>query len=220
MLQMTRYAFTLHGTNVLLSDRGTIWGTITFHGKAAHGSMPGLGINALQHACSFVHLATSTIGPMLAGLSDDRVIPPEARVPSLTFTVLHAGDNINSVPDIAVVSFDRRIVPAETLAEARQQIFDVLKSMKEMPEFAELDYDYKEDYETEATWVDPDQLISRVFRDAIKVVTGQEAGIVVSPGTDDQVCRPTLWTPDITSQALTQHDICSDSPCIVLTHLS
>lgn len=169
-------------------DRGAIWGTITFHGKAAHGSMPGLGINALHHACSFVHLATSTISPQLEKLSDDRVIPPEARVPSLAFTVLHAGDNTNSVPDVATVSFDRRIVPAETLAEARQQIFDVLEAMKKTPEFADLNYEYTEDYVTEATWVDPDQLISRVFQDAIRVVTGQEAGIVASPGTDDQVC--------------------------------
>ena len=156
--------------------------------------MPGLGINALHHACSFVHLANSTITPKLEGLSDDRVIPPEARVPSLAFTVLNAGDNINSVPDLAVVSFDRRIVPSETLAEARQQIFDVLNAMKKTPEFAELNYEYKEDYVTEATWVDPDQLISRVFQDAIKVVTGQEAGIVASPGTDDQVCRSMFTT--------------------------
>ena len=156
--------------------------------------MPGLGINALHHACSFVHLANSTITPKLEGLSDDRVIPPEARVPSLAFTVLNAGDNITSVPDLAVVSFDRRIVPSETLAEARQQIFDVLNGMKKTPEFAELNYEYKEDYVTEATWVDPDQLISRVFQDAIKVVTGQEAGIVASPGTDDQVCRSMFTT--------------------------
>lgn len=169
------------------SDRGTIWGTVTFNGKAAHGSMPGLGNNALHHACSFIHLAVSTITPKLENLSDDRVIPPEARAPSLAFTVLRAGENVNSVPDAAVVCFDRRIVPSETLTEARQQILDVLEGMKKTPEFADLEYEYKEDYVTEATWVDPDQLISRVFRDAIKVVTGQEAGIVVSPGTDDQV---------------------------------
>ncbi|KZT67140.1 acetylornithine deacetylase [Daedalea quercina L-15889] len=189
----------LNTTNVCCGHRGTIWGTITFRGRLSHGSMPGLGVNALHHACSFVQLATTTISPKLALLGDDNVIPPAARVPSLAFTVLKAGENINSIPDVAVVSFDRRLVPGETLAGARQQIFDVLESMKQTPGFEELNYEYKEDYHTEATWVDPNLPISRIFRDAIKVVTGQEAGIVSSPGSDDQRFPVHSLTPPIES---------------------
>jgi len=189
----------LNTTNVCCGHRGTIWGTITFRGRLSHGSMPGLGVNALHHACSFVHLATTTISPMLAPLSDANVIPPAARVPSLAFTILQAGENINSVPDVAVLSFDRRLVPGETLVDARKQIFDALESMKKTPGFEELDYEYKEVYHTEATWVDPNLPISLVFRDAIKVVTGQEAGIVCSPGSDDQRFPVHSLTPPIES---------------------
>jgi len=148
--------------------------------------MPGLGVNALHHACSFVHFATTTISPKLASRVDNTVIPPEARAASLAFTMLTAGENINTVPDIAVVSFDRRLVPGESLAGARQEIVDVLDSMKAMEEFENLKYEYAENYSTEATWVDPTQPISAIFQDAIKVVTGKQAGIVTSPGSDDQ----------------------------------
>lgn len=176
----------LNTTNVCCGHRGTIWGTVKFRGKLSHGSMPGLGINALNHACTFVHLANTTLSPQLALHSDQTVIPPEARVASLAFTVLHAGNNINSVPDEADVSFDRRLVPGETLAGARGEIMGILERMRGMAGCEGLNYEYKEDYATEATWVDPEQPIALVFRDAIKTVTGQTAGIVTSPGSDDQ----------------------------------
>ncbi|KAF9814021.1 hypothetical protein IEO21_05324 [Rhodonia placenta] len=176
----------LNTTNVCCGHRGTIWGTVTFRGRLSHGSMPGLGVNALHHACAFVQLATSTLCPRLADRRDERVIPPEARMASLAFTQLRAGDNINTVPSVAAVSFDRRLVPGETLADARREIADVLAALRATPGFEELRYEYAENYATEATWVDPEQPIAAVFRDAIQVVTGQEAGIVSSPGSDDQ----------------------------------
>ncbi|PCH43823.1 succinyl-diaminopimelate desuccinylase [Wolfiporia cocos MD-104 SS10] len=176
----------LNTTNVCCGHRGTIWGTLTFHGRLSHGSMPSLGVNALHHACAFIQLATTTLGPQLAKRTDTSVIPSEARAASLAFTMLSSGTNINSVPDVARVSFDRRLVPGETLAGAREEIFGVLKTLKSTPGYEALNWSYDEDYATEATWVAPDQPISRVFRDAIKTVTGQEAGIVTSPGSDDQ----------------------------------
>ncbi|KAI0958188.1 hypothetical protein AcV7_004074 [Taiwanofungus camphoratus] len=189
----------LNTTNVCCGHRGTIWGTVVFHGRLSHGSMPGLGINALQYACSFVHLATTTLGPKLATRVDRRVIPPEAQVASLAFTVLKAGDNINSVPDTASVSFDRRLVPGETLVGARQEIMDVLGTLRGTTGFEDLVYEYKENYATEATWVDPNLPISLAFQDAIKTVTGQQAGIVCSPGSDDQRFPVHSLTPSIQS---------------------
>ncbi|KAH9928761.1 acetylornithine deacetylase [Amylocystis lapponica] len=176
----------LNTTNVCCGHRGTIWGTLTFHGRLSHGSMPGLGVNALHHAASFVHLATTVLSPKLAARFDANVIPPEARAASLAFTMLAAGQNINSVPDLARVSFDRRLVPGETLAGARAELTDVLEALRATPGFEALRYEYTEDYATEATWVDPQQPIARVFRDAIRLVTGETAGVVCSPGSDDQ----------------------------------
>lgn len=153
--------------------------------------MPALGVNALQHACTFVHLATTTLSPILAQRRDENVVPAEARQASLAFTVLQAGSNVNTVPAQATVAFDRRLVPGETLDGARNEITGILEQMKGMTGMEGLRYEYIETYATEAVRVDPAQPIAAVFQDAIQTVTGRQAGIVISPGSDDQVSKET-----------------------------
>lgn len=138
-----------------------------------------------------MHHATETLGPELAKRSDPTVIPIEAQAASLAFTVLHAGANINTVPDHAVVSFDRRLVPPETLSSARQEIHDTLHTLSTKD--SSVKYEYNEVYSTEGTSVDPEQPISLVFRDAIRLVIGNKAGVVTSPGSDDQVRNDPAW---------------------------
>jgi succinyl-diaminopimelate desuccinylase len=174
----------LNFSNVCCGHRGAIWGEITFFGKASHGSMPSLGVNALQNCAKFITVATEELGPILAKRLDTRVIPVEAHVASLAFTVIQGGINTNNVPDICKVSFDRRLVPEESLDQARSELNSILQRLKSKdPNF---NYDYKERYATKPVWVDPEQPLSRTFRNAIKTVTGQDAGVVCSPGTDDQ----------------------------------
>ncbi|KDN35316.1 hypothetical protein RSAG8_11702, partial [Rhizoctonia solani AG-8 WAC10335] len=180
----------LNTNNVCLGHRGAIWGRIEFKGRTSHGSTPQRGVNALLHACLFVAEADRTITPELKKLTDDRVIPPEARQASLTFTVLNSGTNTNTVPASAVLDFDRRLVPGETLDKARGEIQSVLDTIKEQvgdefqPEYSEL-------YSTDPIWVgdskDPtaQKLIGHV-KNAIKSVLDVEPGVVCSPGSDDQ----------------------------------
>ncbi|ORY90218.1 succinyl-diaminopimelate desuccinylase [Leucosporidium creatinivorum] len=174
----------LNVDNVCLGHRGAIWGTIVFKGVASHGASPQLGVNALVHASTFVVRAKETIMPLIEGKREERVIPAEARGASLTFTVLKAGANTNSVPDLAILRFDRRLVPSETLEEARAQIQSVLDEVsKEIPE---LDYTYHEDYSTEPVWVDETLEICKTWAEAVETVLEKKAGIVCSPGSDDQ----------------------------------
>ncbi|GAA5959415.1 hypothetical protein JCM10213_005904 [Rhodosporidiobolus nylandii] len=173
--------------NVCLGHRGAIWGTIRFHGVASHGATPQRGVNALLHASTFIVRANEQLAPLLAGKRDERVIPAEARSASLTFTVLKAGANTNSVPDLALLRFDRRLVPGETLDEARSQIHSVLKSCE--TEFGGPDvfrFAYEENYSTEPVWVDDGLEVCKVWTSAVERVLGQKAGIVCSPGSDDQ----------------------------------
>ncbi|KAK4700460.1 succinyl-diaminopimelate desuccinylase, partial [Phenoliferia sp. Uapishka_3] len=174
----------LNVDNVCLGHRGAIWGEITFHGLASHGATPQRGINALVHASTFVVRAMKTIQKQLVGLEDDRVIPEEARGPSLTFSVLQSGANTNSVPDLATLRFDRRLVPSESLAVARAQIQGVLDDVQK--EFPEIRYKIKELYHTEPVWVDENLEICKIFTGAVESASGVKAGIVCSPGSDDQ----------------------------------
>ncbi|QRV78673.1 Gly-Xaa carboxypeptidase [Ceratobasidium sp. AG-Ba] len=157
---------------------------------ASHGSTPQRGVNALLHASLVVAEAHRTITPQLNKLVDTNVVPPEARAASLTFTILQAGTNTNTVPANAVLEFDRRLVPGETLDKARSEIRAVLeKVQKDIGQ--DFQAEYTELYSTEPIWVgdstDPtaQELITGVKR-AIRNVTDAEAGVVCSPGSDDQ----------------------------------
>lgn len=174
----------LNSTNVCCGHRGTIWGDITFYGRSSHGSMPSLGINAIENCTKFITLATEQLGALHQTKYDPNVIPIEAQTASLAFTVIQGGTNTNSVPDICKVSFDRRLVPGESLDQARSEIHSILQYLES--ENSNFKYKYEERYATNPIWVDPEQPLSRIFRNAIKTVTDKEAEIVCSPGSDDQ----------------------------------
>ncbi|QRV93460.1 Gly-Xaa carboxypeptidase [Ceratobasidium sp. AG-Ba] len=180
----------LNTDNICLGHRGTIWGRITFKGLASHGSTPQRGVNALLHASLVVAEAHRAITPQLNKLVDTNVVPPEAQAASLTFTILQAGTNTNTVPANAVLEFDRRLVPGETLNKARSEIRAVLeKVQKDIGE--DFQAEYTELYSTDPIWVGDStdltaqELITGVKR-AIKNVMDTEAGVVCSPGSDDQ----------------------------------
>ncbi|CAE6477939.1 unnamed protein product [Rhizoctonia solani] len=180
----------LNTNNVCLGHRGTIWGRIVFKGLASHGSTPQRGVNALLHASLVVAEAHRTITPRLKKLTDKYVVPPEAQAASLTFTVLNSGTNTNTVPASATLEFDRRLVPGEKLDKAREEIHAVLNSVKEQVG-EDFHAEYSELYSADPIWVgnskDPtaQELIGHV-KSAINNVLNVEAGVVCSPGSDDQ----------------------------------
>ncbi|CAF0825637.1 unnamed protein product [Rotaria sordida] len=174
----------LNSCNVCCGHRGTIWGDITFYGKSSHGSMPALGVNAIENCAKFITVATEELSVVHAKKIDTNVIPFEARKASLAFTIIQGGTNTNSVPDVCKVSFDRRLVPGECLDEARSEIHSILKRLA--LENSNFIYKYEERYAAKSTWVDPEQPLSCIFRNAIRTVTGKEATVVCSPGSDDQ----------------------------------
>ncbi|KAF8754636.1 Peptidase dimerization domain [Rhizoctonia solani] len=195
----------LNTTNVCLGHRGTIWGRIIFKGLASHGSTPQRGVNALLHASLVVAEAHRAITPQLKKLKDahviNSVVPPEAQEASLTFTVLQSGSNTNTVPAAAILEFDRRLVPGETLDKARREIMSVLDEVKKQVG-EDFNAEYSELYSTNPVWVGDSkdsttqELIGHV-KNAIKNVLDVEAGVVCSPGSDDQNKDESLSLEDL-----------------------
>ncbi|CAF3795214.1 unnamed protein product [Rotaria sp. Silwood1] len=174
----------LNSGNVCCGHRGTIWGDIIFYGKSSHGSMPALGVNAVQNCAKFITIATEELSVLHETKRDPKVIPVEAQKAGLAFTVIQGGTNTNSVPDICKVSFDRRLVAGESLDQARSEIHSILQRLAS--EDSNFKYKYEERYAVEPVWVDPEQPLSCIIRNAIQTVTGIESGVVCSPGSDDQ----------------------------------
>lgn len=92
------------GLRPYLGNRGLIWASIRVSGRAAHAGMPDEGANPIP---VLARLITSLPSPVFASG------PYGARGPSLSPTVLRGGRVHNSIPDVAEVLLDRRLVPGE-----------------------------------------------------------------------------------------------------------
>lgn len=120
------YALVLEGGEgrmIGCGHNGVVWLEVTVHGRAAHGSVPGQGVNALEHMARLVlalddHAAE--IGQRSFTAPDGSVRRPTLNVGG----VFSSGDGgkINTVPALARFSIDRRVIPTETAAEAEREL--------------------------------------------------------------------------------------------------
>lgn len=113
--------------HVCCGHNGVVWLEVTVHGRAAHGSTPGAGVNALEKMSALVLL----LGDYSRRLSRRTFTTPEGKVmhPTLNLGgVFGAGEGgkINTVPSLARFSIDRRVIAIETVAAAERETRAVL----------------------------------------------------------------------------------------------
>jgi succinyl-diaminopimelate desuccinylase len=88
-----------------LAERGGAWITATAFGKAAHGSQPHRGVNAITSAARFLLRLPE-------GLPD--IEHPLVGRPTVNAALIQGGSAPNVVPDRCVLDIDRRLIPGET----------------------------------------------------------------------------------------------------------
>jgi len=120
------YALVLEGgegRRIGCGHNGVVWLEVVVHGRAAHGSTPHLGINALEHASRLV-LALRDHADSLR----NRVFTApngEERRPTLNLGGVFSsgeGGKINTVPALARFTIDRRVTPTETVVAAEREL--------------------------------------------------------------------------------------------------
>lgn len=87
----------------LAGHRGALWIELSTQGKTAHGSMPEFGENALDKLL-----------PTARRLSEHAFSVPGHEFlgrPTMALTTMHAGLNVNSIPDGAKLTLDIRTIP-------------------------------------------------------------------------------------------------------------
>ncbi|MEW5771959.1 MAG: M20/M25/M40 family metallo-hydrolase [Thermodesulfobacteriota bacterium] len=93
----------------MLGHKGSMWLAARFRGRAAHGSMPELGDNAVLKAAR----AALDLAAWAAGLP----VPASGQRPTLNVGALHGGSKVNMVPDSATLELDVRF-PADVDPDA------------------------------------------------------------------------------------------------------
>ncbi|MEA2556411.1 MAG: succinyl-diaminopimelate desuccinylase [Actinomycetota bacterium] len=158
-----------------LAERGGAWLTATAHGKAAHGSQPHLGVNAITSMSRFL-LRLSEALPDISH--------PLVGSPTVNAALITGGSAPNVVPDRCSVDIDRRIIPGETDADAVREPFEALiESIR--AEHPEVDIDVVVREWTDAAEAPADSTIAAVARSAITAETGSPAADVGFTGITD-----------------------------------
>jgi acetylornithine deacetylase len=105
---------------VATAHKGFAWTEITVRGRAAHGSRPHLGVDAILKT-----------GPLLVALQDlDRQLArhehPTLGPGSLHGSLIAGGTEESTIPDRCTLTVERRTLPGETLADVEREVAMVL----------------------------------------------------------------------------------------------
>lgn len=108
--------------DIYLAQKGALWLEIGMEGKTAHGSMPELGINAVELMIKFIHQFKLLEFPFRPHLLLDG--------PIATVTTIKGGFLINIVPDECCATLDIRTMPGQNHTDILDQIQGVLNSLE------------------------------------------------------------------------------------------
>ncbi|NPV70705.1 MAG: ArgE/DapE family deacylase [Firmicutes bacterium] len=170
---------------VCIGHRGTVWFEIKTFGRKAHGSMPGLGVNAIDKMVKAINVLNSGVRAKAESLvSSYPVVPDSARRSTMAVTVVQAGVKTNVIPDECRAEFDWRLVPEQDVDACWDELVSALEGIRRSdPEFA---YSARKLLETPPTIVPTDTEVVSAFLEAGERVIGRRMGFSVSPGSDDQ----------------------------------
>jgi len=169
--------------NIHVGMKGGIWGDIVVKGRAAHGSQPFAGVNAFEKMVEVASAVRADLMPRLERrVSSYDFHPREGNRATLALGGMVGGTNASraTVPDRCSVSFDRRMIPEETLEEVEKEIVSFLDDLQSKDD--ELTLEVKVSSKAPSMVVPTDAEICRVMSDVINKVAGAPPTNTVSCG--------------------------------------
>jgi succinyl-diaminopimelate desuccinylase len=169
--------------NVHIGMKGGIWGDLITRGKAVHGSRPFEGVNAFEKMVDVASAIRARLNPVLAErVSKHAFHPPEGNRPTLALGGLLTGTNASraTVPDRCAVSFDRRLIPEESLEEAEAELVSLLEGLQ--LEDRELSIEINVSSKAPPMVIPDDAQLCQVLSEVIAELSGRPPARTVSCG--------------------------------------
>ncbi|WED64561.1 ArgE/DapE family deacylase [Synoicihabitans lomoniglobus] len=172
------------GRHVCCGHNGVTWLRVVVHGKAAHGSQPEHGINALEKMSALVlaleghkhDLATRTFTT-----PNGTVMRPTLNVGGVFGA--GPGGKINTVPAEAHFTIDRRVLATETVDAAEAELRAVLdRTAASIPDCR---ITIEKISENHACFNPPDNPFFKAMAESVTKVRGETAEFSVSTGFND-----------------------------------
>ncbi len=145
---------------IMPAHKGFCWYELTFRGRAAHGSRPELGIDAIRHAGAFLHAL---------GAYDEELRRRDPH-PLLANGSIHAGTISGGVapsvyPERCTLTLERRTLPGEDPNAVRAEVEAVVERAR--TEVRDLDVRFVETLVRPATEVAADHWLVRGLADSL-----------------------------------------------------
>jgi succinyl-diaminopimelate desuccinylase len=179
----------LNVDRVCIGHRGVYWFEVETRGRIAHGSMPFLGISAIDHMSLVLDRMRRDLRPTLATRATAMpVVPPGARHATLNINGISGGQPVDGiqtpcVADLCRAIFDRRFLLEEGFDTARDEIVDLLaRTANDVPGF---EYHLRDLMVVHPVQAPADSPLVHAIEHRVLDVLGHPATRVASPGTYD-----------------------------------
>lgn len=159
---------------VVPAHRGALWLEITAHGKTAHGSMPHLGVNAIDHLVELVR--------GLRGLDFTSTPHPLLAPPTLNVGTIRGGIKTNVVPDRCQATVDLRTLPGQRHDEIVDAVLTLANQLEEAA--PGLRFEVRVANDMAAVQTPPDA----------PIVTAMQAAVAETLGAEPRVRGATYYT--------------------------
>jgi len=175
---------------ICIGHRGVWWFEVALTGRIAHGSMPFLGVSAIDHMAALLDAVRTELQPALAARRTSMpVVPAEAARATLNVNAVVGGQAVDGIQTPCVADrcravFDRRFLIEERLEGARAEVQALLDELAtRLPGFQ---YEMKDLMVVHPVRTPEGSPLVAALGRAIADVKGREAALVASPGTYDQ----------------------------------
>jgi acetylornithine deacetylase len=158
---------------IATAHKGFVWVEIEFKGKAAHGSVPEKGLDAIAHAASFV-LCLDELQASLRAHAHPLLGPAKIH----TSTIV-GGTHWSIIPDHCLLRLERRTIPGETGASVVKEVQQVLDRIREQNPY--LNATAKCVFERPALETAEGQPVVQELQRALHEVTGASTQVVGVP---------------------------------------
>ena len=179
----------LNVDRICIGHRGVYWFEVTARGRIGHGSMPFLGISAIEGMGRLLESVRDILMPALAGRRTAvPVVPPGARNATININGIEGGQPVGGiqtpcVADLCRAVFDRRFLIEEGFDAAKQEVVELVTRVAE--EAHGVRFDVRDLMVVHPTRTPDDSPVIASLDRSIRSVLGRPPELIASPGTYD-----------------------------------
>jgi succinyl-diaminopimelate desuccinylase len=174
---------------ICIGHRGVYWFEVTARGRIGHGSMPFLGVSAIDGMGRLLQSVRDELMPLLSSRRTAvPVVPAGARQATINVNGIDGGQPVDGiqtpcVADVCRAVFDRRFLIEEGFDATKREVADLVASVASRTNGVR--FDVRDLMVVHPTRTPDDSPVIGSLERAIQSVLGRPAQLIASPGTYD-----------------------------------